>query len=263
MKRFVFFIAILFCNVVIADTININWKNGDTTYEQSTCTIGGNLDVPTIAPTKYGYDFVGWNVLAAKELEYVRFSGLQYINTGIAVDSDEISFDIKFRGGGRTQKILGTGKGYGAYFVSEGFGLVFDNTSNTLFLSTSISNLPSLGLLDLSEVYSCIINISNNSTKSELSGFCTGFNPIATRVSKITNTDNVYLGTANINNVERATPGFSGNIYYFRIKKDGVLVLDLIPALDPDGVVCFWDNISKTFFYNQGSGYLQAGPLKE
>ena len=75
----------------------------------------------------------------------------------------------------------------------------------------------------------------------------------------ITSNKNIFIGWVSSANYCY----FRGNIYYFRIKKDGVLVLDLIPALDPDGVVCFWDNISKTFFYNQGSGYLQAGPLKE
>ena len=60
-KFFVFFGVVLICNIVFAETINVNWKVGDTTYSTSTCESGGNLIIPQTPPTKYGYTFVGWN----------------------------------------------------------------------------------------------------------------------------------------------------------------------------------------------------------
>ena len=259
MKRFVFFIAILFCNVVIADTININWKNGDTTYEQSTCTIGGNLDVPTIAPTKYGYDFVGWNVRAAKELEYVLFSGSEYIDTGIKFDSNEIEYEIKVNFTGKTQNFsfgaaASCSSGW-SYNKLSGSVLVRDYLTELVITIGNSSKQYKIGSGSIN-TYNLYVKKSSNSVMWSINNESS----TGTLSGEFVSDKNIWLGR--INAPENKCL-FVGKIYYFRIKKDGVLVLDLIPALDPDGVVCFWDNISKTFFYNQGSGYLQAGPLKE
>lgn len=43
-------------------------------------------------------------------------------------------------------------------------------------------------------------------------------------------------------------------IYYFKIFKNGMLVFDGIPALDPSGVPCMYDTVTKQPFYNGGTG---------
>ena len=59
MKRFVLLLSILFCNVVIAETTDLQFVVDNETYATKTCTIGGGVELPT-EPTKYGYDFDGW-----------------------------------------------------------------------------------------------------------------------------------------------------------------------------------------------------------
>lgn len=44
-----------------ADTETVNWYKDGQTYAQTTCTVGGDITLPT-APTKRGYNFTGWTV---------------------------------------------------------------------------------------------------------------------------------------------------------------------------------------------------------
>lgn len=48
-------------------------------------------------------------------------------------------------------------------------------------------------------------------------------------------------------------------IYYCKIWENDTLVRDYIPALDNSGVVCLYDKVSATYFYNQGTGSFTAG----
>ena len=43
-------------------------------------------------------------------------------------------------------------------------------------------------------------------------------------------------------------------IYNFKLYKKGVLVRDFHPCLDTEGVPCMYDEVSKQYFHNQGSG---------
>ena len=49
-------------------------------------------------------------------------------------------------------------------------------------------------------------------------------------------------------------------IYYLKMYESNSLVLDLIPVKDKNDVVCMYDKVSDTFFYNQGTGNFIAGP---
>ena len=44
-----------------ANTITLNWYNGDTQYPTNTCTYDSGITLPS-QPTKTGYNFVGWKV---------------------------------------------------------------------------------------------------------------------------------------------------------------------------------------------------------
>jgi len=48
------------CGTVFAATVHYNWLVDGTNYAQTTCETGDDLILPTPAPTKYGYHFVGW-----------------------------------------------------------------------------------------------------------------------------------------------------------------------------------------------------------
>lgn len=68
----------------------------------------------------------------------------------------------------------------------------------------------------------------------------------------------IYVGANN-----RANSGYraSGAKWYaFHIIQSGVKVIDLVPAIDENNVVCFYDKVSGNYFYNAGSGTFTAGP---
>lgn len=73
------------------------------------------------------------------------------------------------------------------------------------------------------------------------------------------------IGTGTYNYAIGALPntysyGFTGNLYFHRfISPDGVLIQDLRPCIHPNGTVCFYDMVTKKYFYNKGSGTLTAG----
>ena len=43
-------------------------------------------------------------------------------------------------------------------------------------------------------------------------------------------------------------------IYSFTISKDGNKIMNLIPAINPNGIPCMYDTVSKQTFYNAGTG---------
>jgi len=47
--------------------------------------------------------------------------------------------------------------------------------------------------------------------------------------------------------------------YYYKVYKNNTLIQDLIPVVK-DRVPCMYDKVTKTFFYNQGTGSFIAGP---
>ena len=65
-----------------------------------------------------------------------------------------------------------------------------------------------------------------------------------------TSTRTMYLfwgnGTSRLKSISR--------IYDFKIYENGNIVMNLIPCLDPSGVPCMYDTISRTTFYNAGTG---------
>lgn len=43
-------------------------------------------------------------------------------------------------------------------------------------------------------------------------------------------------------------------LYYFKIYEGDTLVRYFTPAIDDSGIICLYDNVTKAYFYNQGSG---------
>lgn len=262
MKRIILCLLSIFIGTTaIAEQVDLHFINEDnTTYQNSTCTIGDELKVPETHPTKYGYDFVGWRPKAARELEYVTFQyfdELTYIDTGIAFDSNEIEYDIKLAFSN-------------AYTIAFGASGICSSTTAISNSSGSISIHGTYTEVSLNagrsyireEIPRSSVNTYNlyiNKTSKDLVGTINNNTYKTTLSGEVTSDKNIWLGGAG----EGKFCNFTGDIYYFRIKKDGVLVRDLIPVTDPDGVVCFYDRVTKTFFYKQSGPDLIAGPIKE
>lgn len=67
---------------------------------------------------------------------------------------------------------------------------------------------------------------------------------------------NLLLGNRSTAGVPTTTNSFKGEIYGLQIKESDVLIQDLRPYVDADGVACFKDVVTNTLFYNQGTGTL-------
>lgn len=52
---------------------------------------------------------------------------------------------------------------------------------------------------------------------------------------------------------------FQGRIYSCKHYSGDELIQDFVPCLDSDGVPCMYDLVTKTAFYNQGSGSFTWG----
>ena len=98
MKKLLLLIfGLLFTHVSMADTINLYWLNEDgTTYQNSTCTVGNDLEIPSIPPTKYGYTFTGWKLINYIPIEYLESTGTQWIDTGYAFLYSNHKTEISF-----------------------------------------------------------------------------------------------------------------------------------------------------------------------
>lgn len=49
-------------------------------------------------------------------------------------------------------------------------------------------------------------------------------------------------------------------LYSFKLYDNNTLVRDYIPVKDENDVICLYDKVSETYFYNQGTGVFGAGP---
>jgi len=263
MKKIFVLLFALFVHVAFADTVNLQWLAADnTTFQNSTCTTGGDLNVPSTTPTKYGYDFVGWRARAARELEYVTFQDTTSIDTGIKFDSDSIEYETKLAwryNGAYYVAFGGEGTCSGTTTIasdSPGSIKVAGNPGAPQFVigTRTIGNFTGMnGTVNTYKLYvdktsrSVIVTLDETQRTSSLAG-----TPATDKNILIGN----LIGT--VGNCDFK----DGRMYYFKITKDGVLVRDMIPVLDADGVACFYDRVTKTFFYSTGMLFV-AGPLKE
>lgn len=69
----------------------------------------------------------------------------------------------------------------------------------------------------------------------------------------------LFLGDRNSGGSPSTNNGFKGEIYGFEIYEKDILVHNFRPCIHPNGTVCFYDMITKKYFYNQGTGTLTAG----
>lgn len=187
-----------------------------------------------------GYDK---NVPQNVELDYIESTGTQYIDTGIVPKSTtRMILDVQVE-----DLSIDNRNGWGSTASAESF---FVGTH------TSISNFHA--------------NISSNWTRTET----TIPKDTSRHVWDISNSaiklDNVSYGTGDIGDTAEAGQTlylfalhveYSPNIYYCKeriyscqIYDGNTLVRDFVPMLDNYGTPCLYDNITETYFYNQGTG---------
>jgi len=174
-------------------------------------------------------------------LEYIASSGTQYIDTGIDVDY-QLKIKIKFLSNTKY------GIPFGTYTNDwKIFNLQLYETKTSAYFSTK--------RVDFSEIMGQLSEIEMSCDGIYLNGELQGlFSDYLYFLPQYT----LYLFCNN--SLGSAINNLSGNIYSSKLYAFDVLVQNLVPCKDLNGVVCMYDKVSKQFFYNQGTGSFIAGP---
>ena len=237
--------------MVFADTINLYWKNYDgTTYQNSTCTVNGDLEIPSTPPTRYGYTFTGWKISNYIPIEYLESTGTQYIDTGLIANETteaEIEFYDYIKNGSENPLFMVTNNGWS----DRNFGV---NMSSTNYI-TFYMNCD--GYTNHSHVYQGNIKLLLNGIylDGEKQTITRGSIPSTT---SFTTTYPIYIFVDN----RGGTPTYftKYKLKYLKFWDRGTIVRDFIPALDKNGTPCLFDRVEAKFYYNKGTGNFIAGP---
>ena len=269
MKRFLILLSLLFCDTVCADTINLHWLNEDgSTYQNSTCVIDSDLNIPTTPPTKYGYTFTGWKILTLyTPLQYLESTGTQWIDTKyIPLSSTNFDIGYMYTNGVGTisgQVLFGSRQESSDYpgFLFSSYNIPYSEVLN----STSVprNGYVRLGYGVAQATYSLTQNASVfNTLKCDSYGYVFLNGNSVYNVPLTRNTPpsiSIYMFALHTN--QGVTDYAKGRIYYLKLYDNDVLVRDFIPVLDMNGTPCMFDKVEGKFYYNQGTGQFIAGPV--
>lgn len=171
-----------------------------------------------------------------------------YINTGFTCDSDT-SIEIKFATStiNTTQFVFGSRQTagvnrYGLLIVYNGLRSDYNSNNTTSASATSLASANTL------------YTVRKEKNRTSINGtyiadclerqFDTSYNAVL-----------FSINTANTIN----TNVFLGKIYYCKIWNGDTLVRDLVAKLDTSSTPCMYDNVSKTYYYKQGTGSFTYG----
>ena len=186
-------------------------------------------------------------------LDYIEATGTQYIDTGVKAYGLTTNFEIKFaptrltnynfifsaRESSSSRRFdIGWGQNISAS-VGCWFAYNTYNAVDSLDENFAVDN-PIIVKKQDSEVY---VDNTLKYTFSSLTDFTTPVN-VAIFANNTNGTIANYAGA---------------KLYYFKIYNGSTLVRDFIPAKDSNNVVCLYDKVTKTFFYNKGTGTFTAG----
>ena len=175
----------------------------------------------------------------ASFIQYLESSGTQYIDTGLIADSDtDISITFwnflladTFVFGARGDNGVGD-KMYDLMFQGYAVQIDFGETRKSLE-----PNPFALGMHTF-EFKNKIAYVDGVSQETFTDTFTGSYSQLLFGFHR--------GSTISISAKER--------IYRVTYSKDGVLLRDFLPALDNNGVAGMWDNVSKTMYYNAGTG---------
>jgi hypothetical protein len=177
------------------------------------------------------------------ELEYIESSGTQYIDTGFNINTstDEIELVIQgitttiykwFFGEHDNNARFGIGSGDGTNKRNVGYGATTYKVNDT-----QVYNTQHTFVANSSGVYIDGTKVAN--------------------YSSFTSTSTLYLFHLNLNNQSSYMGG--ARVWGYKHKRNGELLLDMIPVLDRNNIACMYDKVSGEFFYNQGTGDFIVG----
>lgn len=245
MKRIICVLCLLCCGVARAEQINLRWLNYDgTIYQNSTCEIDGDLNLPITPPTRYGYTFTGWELLPFTRLEYIENTEEQYINTGLTVDYGDIAvtavfMPVSWAYDHEYSCIFGVNKHFQAGYNIGGTANIGNASSARKFFA-----------LDKKVVINAVLS-PNIPQTYYVDNVSTGLSRSFGYAETLILFDSTYVNSYPAR----------GRLYSFSAFRDDEIIMDLIPVLDKEGVPCMYDKIENKYYYNQGTGQFIAGPV--
>lgn len=186
-------------------------------------------------------------------VDYLIGDGNSYIDTGLYTKSNtkveirlsNISFINSKHFFGSDKFVLGfqTSKGNWVFFKHGSEGIL-----NYMDSYTDNDEITSI-TMDMND-NQYVVDINNN--KVEDSDYKYISNLDSSKTLKIFTSHYKGYGTSFDDNIQNRISIF--NLYSFKVYEGDNLVQDLKPCLDTQGVPCMYDEISKQYFYNQGTG---------
>ena len=238
------------CKADFFPLLNQYWYNEDNTlYSQTTCSTGGDITLPQ-TPTKYGYDFIGWEQVHFIRIEYLESTGTQYIDTGYLPNNNthiKALFEI-------TSVTNGSGGAFGGCTTDANDGYSFYNYNKTLYFNYMRQNQSSANNIKIGDMVYVdwnknIVDFRVNSTAYHME--------LPQQIVSVPNT--IYI--SNVHKTGGVTGTDMFKMYYFQIYENDQLLYDFIPVRRSDGVLGLYDTVTDTFFTNAGTGEFIAGPI--
>lgn len=193
-------------------------------------------------------------------LEYIQANGNCWCNSGYIPKSDTTIYG-KFYMASQSSSyptIFGARNGspftlsWYSHNMTDGWAWIRNNVSSTRTGQTKFQN--TLVYLDSTENYKTMKFL--NEFKEEVGSLTWGSLPTDSRIQH-----SLYLFVLNNDgSVDGATYCSGYRIHYIKFYENGELVRGYCACLDGNGTPCFYDTVSHTTFYNQGSGSFIAGP---
>lgn len=239
------------------------WKNGVLTKDFIPCKDENNVGFmfDTLLGTVYlnagtGAFSVGENkytsklrlIKEAKELpdgykrvEYLESTGEQYIDTEYTINTatDEVLFNFQMISTTLYQWIMGEHDNGARFGIGVGDGT---NKRNIAYGATTYK-------VNDTEIYNSIHYFKANSNGVYLNG--TQVHGFETFSSSST----IYLFRLNLSGAN----GAAGKIWRYVQKRNGSLIRDMIPCLDPNNTPCMFDLVGGKPYYNKGTGSFTYG----
>ena len=223
----------------------VNIKN-DIYYSEN-----GNVNANNVLVVNQSAKSITYKVgESVNYVNYILSDGSQWIDTGIIPDGNT-EIEYKFQDDTRTdewENIFGSSRN--SYCVNR-----YNNWSQTFILRVNDTET----LFEVSEEKQqngCTIKISNAEKTIYLNNISVG-----TFSASVNATDSIVLFARRWDTTGSNMVSNNGifKLYYFTIKQNGETVRDFRPAIDEDGVVCLYDNITNKYYYNAGTGSFDYG----
>ena len=194
-----------------------------------------------------------WNGEYTK-LEYLKTDGNAYINTGYAPTSENQRGLLGY-GLNERKDIIGNRNSHSGYTIWEENPNIRPILGHRKGGNLDMSSDSYISNSSYAPPYNLEYVLSPNSRTLTRDGIYTA---TGTNFGNSASGENMYLFRAGVNETSGTT---KGQIYYYKLYDNGVLVLDMIPVRrNSDGVLGMINKVTGAFLTNAGTGAFIAGP---